>query len=679
MRGSRFRLLLIILATVCLGNLALTARNRGRTTLQPRRIESAPSQSELQFDTSLARRDSTPGSGLFQRYSQQQREQETTIRKQPTTHITPSQVRSTSVLKRDQLIDLVEEAVTKTSRRYLDVDQYTPWQIMHGVLALRGDYRLRSRGRLISGIDFISSGPKFRGEYWWQKTSFGGRGHPYSVPYHFEGHINQFPALLSMAALPMDHKLVARGGTITVGDIVRNAQRTVNTNEEISWTLWLLTQYIKQDAQWVNAQGQKWSMESLVRLQVADGVDNAPCGGTHGLFALAFSRNAYIRQNGQLRGVWVNSEYKLRKHIELARQLQNPDGSFSTNWFKGRGFTYDFKERIKTSGHMLEWLMMALPASRLDEPWVRRGIQAVANDLIRNATAPAECGPMYHAVHALVLYMERVAPGKSLSPEKPAELASTTKPRNSGKAPTTSVPKSVASKASRPTDPSMIPPEPARPEPGALTLTPKPADTTVPKIHEAAPTKPGIVRISPAAPGTIARNATAGNRPATAKATPPASADARDDSAKAASQPPAMLTQTDAKPLVKSHPGDLPGDATPPMAPQAPRPLLVLQKPVAAPDQQDAATMESDPSQFSDEPETPPSDLPSALAATALPPDLPPAMAADESPEDLPSAIAVEDAPILPQLANDEPSGEDAEHEPLRVTETSDESDTETR
>src|SRR5690606_36970648 len=132
--------------------------------------------------------------------------------------------------------------------------------------------------------------------------------------------------------------------------------------------------------------------------------------GTHGLFAIAFARNAYIKQNGQLRGVWLQAEYKLRQHIELARQLQNPDGSFSTQWFRGRGFSYDFQERLKYSGHMLEWLMMALPHRRLDEVWVRRAIQNVASDLIRSANSPVECGPLYHALHAIKLYRERITP-----------------------------------------------------------------------------------------------------------------------------------------------------------------------------------------------------------------------------------------------------------------------------
>src|SRR5690606_3110055 len=115
----------------------------------------------------------------------------------------------------DQLLALVEDAIVRTERRYLHVDEYTPWQIMHGVLALRGDYKLKSKEGLVSAIDFISSGPMFRGEPWFQKTAYGGRAHPCNIPYHFEGHVNQFPALLAMSGLPHDHQIKTPDGPIT--------------------------------------------------------------------------------------------------------------------------------------------------------------------------------------------------------------------------------------------------------------------------------------------------------------------------------------------------------------------------------------------------------------------------------------------------------------------------------
>ncbi|MFV0445082.1 MAG: hypothetical protein ACK5Q5_16020 [Planctomycetaceae bacterium] len=645
MLGQRTRVLLIATTAVCLVNFALVGRNRSQPTVSARNIKpgSAPQGTGV---------DIVPAG--FSRFGAQHREQETTIRNRSgSPQFSAAQPRAVNAVDKDQVLKLVQTAIEKTSRRYLDVDQYTPWQIMHGVLALRGDYKLKQKGKTISGIDFISGGPTYRGDYWWERTSSGGRGHPYSVPYHFEGHINQFPALLSMSALPLDHQLVAKGGSITVGDIVRNAQRTVNTNEELTWTLWLLTQYINQDTTWVNQQGQNWSMAELVRQQVSASVNDAPCGGTHQLFALAFSRNAYLKQHGQLRGVWVNAEYKLRNHIDLARNLQNADGSFSSNWFKGRGYTADFKERIKTSGHMLEWLMMALPASRLDEPWVRRAIQSVANDLIRNATAPAECGPMYHACHALVLYRERVAP--EMTPSTQEQIAAQPEAKKQPATPTSRPAAPVVAKPA--TAPTTVPPTPS-----VAAATPTPP---APRFQTNKPAQPGVVVLSPAAPSTTATTIT--EEPLVVTRPKPGA--------------PGMLMPTDARPIAKGESAEKTAEAATPRQPLVlkpetpqpePSPEVAQSVPVPPP-------AEATPSAIAMQPQTPSQTTAASTVPVADLPDEPTAQAEETvHPADLPSALLAHpqdlpqgepalpsqiasadnpvhlDSPILPELSESE-------------------------
>src|SRR5690606_32191891 len=108
-----------------------------------------------------------------------------------------------------------------------------------------------------------------------------------------------------------------------------------------TWTLWFLTHYIDIDEEWINAAGQAWSMEELVQIQTASPVVGTACGGCHGLYAIAYARNAYLQKHGRLRGVYYQAEQKLNKHIELARTMQNYDGSFSTEFFKGTGHSRD--------------------------------------------------------------------------------------------------------------------------------------------------------------------------------------------------------------------------------------------------------------------------------------------------------------------------------------------------
>jgi hypothetical protein len=149
----------------------------------------------------------------------------------------------------------------------------------------------------------------------------------------------------------------------------------------------------------------------LVKLQVDEPVTSGACGGCHGLYALAYARNMYISTGKPLRGVWFEADQKIKRYIAEAKALQNADGSFSSNHFKGPGYSTDFATRISTSGHELEWLMIALPQSKLKEEWIRKAITSVARDLIDNKHVSSDCGPLFHGMHALVVYRQRTVPG----------------------------------------------------------------------------------------------------------------------------------------------------------------------------------------------------------------------------------------------------------------------------
>jgi len=311
----------------------------------------------------------------------------------------------------DPLDRQVDKAIAISRRRYLTAGVHSPWQILHGVLALRQSYVLKLDGKKVNALEWIAAGAKFEGEYWFQKSEYGGRAHPYNRPYAFQGHANQFLAILTMSNLPTSYKFqVAGNQTITIADMVRNAQMEVNTDDEIAWTLWALAHYLSPDARWVNSRGEQWSIERLVRIQTGEPDWNAACGASHGLFALSYARNRYQQTGQRLRGTWRKADRNIKQHISLVRRYQNGDGTFSTNYFQGPQFSRDFDKRLSTSGHTLEWLMVALPSERLREDWVRRGVAAIAREMIENRHQPAKCGSLYHALDGLIIYRERTRP-----------------------------------------------------------------------------------------------------------------------------------------------------------------------------------------------------------------------------------------------------------------------------
>lgn len=408
----------------------------------------------------------TVGRGLFRQHRQnQQQEQDTPAEPRspiPTTPPGRQMAQATPQLgseqEQDAVLAQVKRAISINRLRYLDPSiGHSPWMIMHGLLALRQEYDLKIGNQTVNALDYVTKqNPTYSANlpdptkpgspvvrvhhHWFEATAYGARAQPYIVSFAFEGHTNQFLAILSTVNLPLTHEFQVsdpqRPGktkTVTMADMVRHAQLNVHVGNpnEVAWTLWFLSNYLEPDAKWTDKNGQPWSMEQLVITQTNAPLfqgtrELAPCGGTHGLFALACACNSYQAKFGKLQGAWLAARQKLDNHIELAKRMQNRDGSFSSEFFKATGYSAEMSKRFKSSGHMLEWLIMALPPERLEERWVRSAVMSVSNDLVRwgsTALGTADTGAMYHGLHALVLYRNRVEPPVSLHPpEQLAEL-----------------------------------------------------------------------------------------------------------------------------------------------------------------------------------------------------------------------------------------------------------------
>ena len=324
----------------------------------------------------------------------------------------------------DPLLDKVDQAIAITTRRQLIVGQHSPWQVVHGVLALRQDMLMKKpEGGEISGIDWMASGATWKGEPIFKVTPHGGEGHPFTERYDLQGHPTQFLGYMCEADMPLDFQFQAGPKKITVADIINDAKLQLSEGPEVTWTLWALSHYLESNAEWMNARNEPWSLERMVRIEYQQSVLNSACGGTHGLYALAYSRNKRLAQKLPLSGWWIHGDMKVKRYIQEAKALQNRDGSFSSAYFRGPENNPEFAKRIPANGHTLEFLMCALPENELKQPWVRRGVESVAQDLIDNRRTACDCGPLFHALHALKMYNFRANPNvKSYSDRPPVQV-----------------------------------------------------------------------------------------------------------------------------------------------------------------------------------------------------------------------------------------------------------------
>ena len=172
----------------------------------------------------------------------------------------------------DPLFDKVDQAIAITTRRQLIVGIHSPWQVVHGILALRQDMMMKvPGGGEISGIDWMASGALWKGEALFNVTPYGGQGHPFSSKYDFEGHPTQFLGYMCEADMPLEFQFQAGRKKITVQDIINDAKMTISEGPEVTWTLWALSHYLESDATWMNARGEPWSIERMVRIEHLSG------------------------------------------------------------------------------------------------------------------------------------------------------------------------------------------------------------------------------------------------------------------------------------------------------------------------------------------------------------------------------------------------------------------------
>jgi hypothetical protein len=74
---------------------------------------------------------------------------------------------------------------------------------------------------------------------------------------------------------------------------------------------------------------------------------------------------------------------------------------------------------MNTTGHIFEWLSLALSDDELKAPWVRDAANALALMFLDIQDKPMEGGTMYHAVHGLLIYSSRVYGAAKLGPLAP--------------------------------------------------------------------------------------------------------------------------------------------------------------------------------------------------------------------------------------------------------------------
>ena len=135
----------------------------------------------------------------------------------------------------------------------------------------------------------------------------------------------------------------------------------------MSLKLVALANYVRQPS-WKDSLGGEWTLQRVVAEELGRPQGTHPHAATNRLLGLAppwsVSRPTRFRLDGDL----ARAKQYIDESIDYAYATQNTDGSW------GRPTGRDYATAVSYTAHMLEWLVTTLPAGRLEEPQIVRGI-----------------------------------------------------------------------------------------------------------------------------------------------------------------------------------------------------------------------------------------------------------------------------------------------------------------
>ncbi len=319
----------------------------------------------------------------------------------------------------------VDKCLSYYSRQLEDAAKRSPWGIMHAMIAFESDTLILADGRKVNALAWLCKNSPCRGMRLLRLKNgriYGEQGPGY------QGHAGQFLAMLAQCNVRSTSPIRVGGRDLTVADLIREEMYSCESETELTFKLIGLSHYLKSDAEWYvpadrREPRNRWDIPRLIREELAQTIQGAACGGTHRLMSFSYAVNTRERRGEPCDGEWQRAKIYIDDYHKYTFRLQNPDGSFSTNFFDGRASEPDIDQRLKTTGHILEWLVFSLPEEELISPRVLAATNYLVDLMLSNHRQEWEVGPRGHALRALLLYQERVFKRASARAELRAELS----------------------------------------------------------------------------------------------------------------------------------------------------------------------------------------------------------------------------------------------------------------
>jgi len=222
-------------------------------------------------------------------------------------------------------------------------------------------------------------------------------------------------AFLAMSMVNPDYEIRVGSRRGTVEDLVAHEKRTCRSGSGLPFKLIGLSYYGADEDTWKNERDETWSLERLVREELARSPDVSSSDVVDRLMGLSFAIERRVKRGRSVDGVYGKAQEHVDEYQQFALDLANVDGTWNSQYFALKGASSDFTAGLQATGRILEWLAFSLPAERLQEPKVLKSVGYVTEVLGRQAPTwrlgsltPRDIDAVMHAVQAISTYDQRV-------------------------------------------------------------------------------------------------------------------------------------------------------------------------------------------------------------------------------------------------------------------------------
>jgi hypothetical protein len=243
---------------------------------------------------------------------------------------------------------------------------------------------------------------------------------------------SQLLAALALSRVPNTYPMRVGDVTRTVADLIESEKQSCRSGVDVSLKLIGLAFYV-EDATWKNDLGEEWSLEKMLKEELAQPIAVSSGAGIDRLLGLSYTLSRREKRKEPVEGQYARAKKYVVDFQNFALGMQNPDGSWGY-FLSGKSANRDAAASLRSSGHVLQWLTLSLPEDRLDDPAVAGGIAYLNNTLgsqryMNNlpALSTQEIAGAMRALHALAIYDERVFKPCDPTPAEAKSSATTAK------------------------------------------------------------------------------------------------------------------------------------------------------------------------------------------------------------------------------------------------------------